>query len=144
MRFRRAALGFLVALGVAGCALPPQIHIVNNSGVELRLHIDRRIGNGKWDEKVVVVGPGEGRTLHVAKVVLQPGSLVRVGVGDCEVAYQIPATDWRHEASYSTLVLSLEPDLALSQVLQSTSSNPNRDVVAHPDFPLQPASRACR
>jgi len=135
--------GIVAAAALSACTLPPHIYVFNNSGQVLRLHTDRVIGNDRWDERVIVVAPGKGRSLHFAKLLLYPGSYMRVAVGSCEIAYEIPHTDWDNNFRYATFGVRVEPDLTMRQILPEPAEGEDPKAAAHPDFPLKPVSRVC-
>jgi hypothetical protein len=133
----------VVGLALAGCSQMPSIYIFNNAGMELRVHTDRALGDDRWDEKIVAIQPGTGRTLRFGKVLTYPPGVMRVQAGNCEIAYDIPRTDWRHDFRYATLGVQVEPDLTMRQILPAPAEGEDPKAAAHPDFPLKPVSRVC-
>jgi len=102
------AAGALTLL--AGCTPMPRFGVVNETPVTVTLHIDGDPGTLGWQEKVVLLQPGEERSFRAATMF--NSGFVRFRIGGCDYEY-----DWQEARRRSEkgallgVIVQLENDM---------------------------------
>lgn len=88
---RRVALCGAIC-GTAACAAIPTIEVDNEAGASVGLHIDRDRGTLGWQDKVVILHPGDRRAFRAGVGLLDDG-VVTLKVAGCDYRYEPPRYD---------------------------------------------------
>lgn len=133
--------------GVTACAPIPTLAIDNEAGVSISLHVDGRNGTLGWQDKVVVLRPGERRVFRVGADFLN-GKVATLGTGGCDyryepVRYDLPA-DFQ-PAHLAAVLVRIDIDGApyLVPVARGWDVNGQRQFQTLESHAVRPVSRAC-
>lgn len=134
-------------LAVLGCTPPRTIRVTNKLSTAVGLHVDRDLGTRGWQEKMVLIQPGETRKFG-GWAVFDDEGFVTLRVQACDYRYDVPAAHPTPKIKWPLLFgvsVRMTPDSTpeLVPVVGGSDSGGQFLVEALVDQPVSPTTRSC-